>query len=176
MWIVIIDTVYVTKCCPQCSISPLISLMNSDAVHGSERCTINSTPPGVSRVLGADSTRATVSNWEAMDNMNIMCRWVINQINPWPDDLHRITVIYWAWQRRICMEHLLKIINYSACGLEVAQEQSALPSVNSVHTHTHTHKRENHSPVAPSCCRSSLTDRFSEQISHTDVVLDSSVR
>lgn len=74
---------------PKCSISSLISFMNSDAVHGPERCTINSTPPGVSRVLGTDSWRATVSNWEAMDNMNIMCHWVINQINFWADDFHR---------------------------------------------------------------------------------------
>lgn len=40
----------------QCSISSLISFMNSDAVRGPEHCTINSTPPGVSRVLGTDNT------------------------------------------------------------------------------------------------------------------------
>lgn len=44
------------------------SLMNSDAVRGPEHCTINSTPPGVSRALGTDGT---MSNGEAMDNMNI---------------------------------------------------------------------------------------------------------
>lgn len=113
---------------PQCSISSLIRFMNSDAVHGPERCTINSTPPGVSRVLGTDSTRATASDWEAMDNMNIMCHWVINQINPRVDDLHGINVIYWARQRRSWVEHSLKIINYSPYSLEVTQEQSALPS------------------------------------------------
>lgn len=42
--------------------------MNSDAVRGPEHCTINSTPPGVSRALGTDGT---MSNGEAMDNMNI---------------------------------------------------------------------------------------------------------
>ncbi len=148
---------------PQCSISSLISFMNSDAVHGPERCTINSTPPGVSRVLGTDSAGAKVSNWEAMDNMNIKCHWVINQINPWVEDLRGINVIYRAWQRRICVEHLLKIINYSLFGLEVTQEQSALPSVSSVHTE----KRGKHSLAAPLCCRNSLIDEFSEQITRT---------
>lgn len=57
----------------QWSISSPTSFMNSDAVHGPECCTINPTPPGVSRVLGTDSTRAKMSNREPMGNMNIMC-------------------------------------------------------------------------------------------------------
>lgn len=81
---------------PQCSISSLISFINPDTVRGPERCTINSSPPGVSRMPGAASTRATVSNRETMDTMEIMCHWAINQISLWVDDLHRINVIYWA--------------------------------------------------------------------------------
>lgn len=49
--------IYATKCCPsRRSISWLISFMNADAVHGPEPCTINPTPPGVSRVLGTDTS------------------------------------------------------------------------------------------------------------------------
>ena len=103
MWIMVIRTV--TKYCwsrSHCALwwAPW-TLTLSMVLH----CTINSTPPGVSRGLGTDSTRNTMSNWEAMDNMNIMCHWVINQINARAIDLHRLNVIYWAWQRQIWKEH-----------------------------------------------------------------------
>lgn len=128
---------------PRCSITSGISFMNSDAVHGPERCTINSTPPGVSRVQ-TDSRRATESTGEAMDNMNIMCHWVINQINPWLDDLHWINVIYRAWQRQICMERLLKSINYRQLGSDPRTECTAFSQRTHTgtltHTHSHTHK------------------------------------
>lgn len=55
--------------------------MNSAAVQGPECCTINSTPPGVSRVLSTDNTITTTSNSEETENMNIMDHGVINQIH-----------------------------------------------------------------------------------------------
>lgn len=81
---------------PWRSISSPLSFINSDTVHGPERCSINSSPPGVTRMLGTENTKATMSVSETMDTVKIMCHWAINQISPWVDDLHRINVIYWA--------------------------------------------------------------------------------
>lgn len=60
------------------------------------------------------------------------------------------------------MEHLLKIINYSLFGLEVTQEQSALPSVGSVHTHKRGGNvyQQHHQAVG-------IHFEFSEQSTHT---------
>jgi len=106
----------------------------TNSVHGPEHCTKKSSPPGVRRVPGTDSRRWTMSNWEEMENVNIMYHWAINQINPPVDHLHGLNVIYRAWQRQISMEHLFRNINYSLYSLEVTQEQNAPPPVSGLHS------------------------------------------
>lgn len=91
-----------------------------------------------------------MSNWETMDNMNIMCHWAINQINPWVDDVHMIKVIYWARQRWMWGEGLFRIINYSPYSLGMTRKSAG--------------KRGKYFLVAPWCCRNSLVDKFSELI------------
>lgn len=92
----------------QCSISSMRSSRLSGAVHGPDHCTINSSPPGVSRGLGSDGSTARVSGWKVTISMNKMCHWAIIEINPRSEDVPRITAIHWAPQRPSWMEHLFQ--------------------------------------------------------------------
>lgn len=109
----------------------ITAALKAVAVRGPES-TVTSSPAGVSREqheLHKEPRRRDEKN------MNITCHWAINEISPWLDDLHGINVIYWARQRQIWVERLLRIINYDPQDLEVTQEQRALPSVFCMYSH-----------------------------------------